>query len=156
MKLERARKLLPVSRIRVVLEKIRILDDHEPWFKGRGDFAFTARVGFNHDQCRRHLVHIPADGVAKISDTPGQNDWVVDTCIYDGLVAENDAMTLNISAVEKDTFDPDDVLAGFERQFAAPPEAWPGAYRPLDQAPASDAEAMKDWMVWYRVESIPI
>lgn len=156
LQLNRARKLLPVSRIRVVLEKIEILDDHEPWFKGRGEFHFTSCVAFNNDPCRHHTKHLPEHGAVKLGDQPGRNEWTVNACVFDGYVAEADAMTLTIDAVEHDLFDPDDRLAGFRRQFNGPPEAWPGAYVPGDAAAGSDAEQLKDWLVWYRIESIPI
>src|SRR5206468_10329743 len=71
LRLNGARKLLPVSRIRVVLEKVRILDDHEPWFKGRSDFQFTTCVAFNNERTRRHTSRVPEQGVLKISDSPG-------------------------------------------------------------------------------------
>jgi hypothetical protein len=156
LQLNRARKLLPVSRIRVVLEKIRILNDHEPWFKGRGEFHFTSCVSFNNDACRHHVAHLPAEGIVKLSDQAGRNEWTVNACVFDGFVTETDAMSVKIEAVEKDLFDPDDRLAGYQREFAAPPESWPGAYGAEDEPPALDPERMKDWMVWYRVESVPI
>lgn len=145
-----------VSRIRVVLEKIRILDNLAPWFKGRDDFQFNAWVLFNEDGYRQHTAHIPMRGVKKISAGPGQNEWAIDTCVFDGFVVESDAMTFGIRAVEKNTYDPDDRLAGFHRQFSGPPHLWPGVYAPHDELAASDAGSVKDWMVWYRVESIPI
>lgn len=155
-RLNGASKLMLVSRIRVVLEKICILDNLEPWFKGRGDFQFNAWVLFNDDAYRQHTAHIPMRGVKKISAAPGRNEWAINTCVFDGFVADSDSMTFGIRAVEKNTYDPDNRLAGFHRQFAGPPQTWAGAYAPKDEAVVSGAKAIKDWMVWYRVESIPI
>jgi photosystem II stability/assembly factor-like uncharacterized protein len=156
LRLNRARKLLPVSRIRVVLEKVRILDNHEPWFKGRGDFQFTTCVAFNNERTRRHTSRVPEQGVLKISDAAGQNERVLNVCIFDGLVAETDAMQFAILPVEKDWLDPDDLLARYHRYFRGPPESWVGRYAPDDEPVDSDPERQKDWLMWYRIESVPI
>jgi len=155
LRLNRARKLHPVSRIRVVLEKVRILDDHEPWFKGRGDFQFAASVVFNNERCRRHTMRIPEKGVLKISDTPGRNEVELNVCLFDGFVAESDSMRVAIQPMEQDWPDGDDTLARYARQFDSPPESWVGHYVPDDQAAHLDPERKSDWLVWYRIESVP-
>lgn len=153
LQLQRARKLLPVSRIRIILEKVHILDDHEPWFKGRGDFQFNTAVVFNNERCRRHVRRIPEEGVLKVSDAAGRNELVLNTCIFDGLVTDTDQMELAILPVEKDWLDPDDKLVRYVRSFNGAPESWVGHYAPVDEG-AGDAEQLKDWMVWYRIESV--
>lgn len=153
---DRARKLLPVSRIRVILEKVAILDDHEPWFKGRGEFQFTAAVTFNGEASRRHVRRVPERGALKISDKPGHNERQLDVCIFDGLVAETDFMAVSIQPMESDWPDSDDSLARFHRAFGDAPEAWVGRYGPDDEPAASDPERQKDWLVWYRIESLPL
>jgi hypothetical protein len=155
LRLNRARKMLPVSRIRIVLEKVRILDDHEPWFKGRGEFRFAAAVRFNNDTCRRYVARVPERGSLKIGDSPGSNERTLNACLFDGFVAETDRMELAILPEEQDWLDPDDPLGRYYRQFDGPPESWVGAYRPGDEA-GSDPERQADWLVWYRIESIPI
>jgi hypothetical protein len=152
----RARMLLPVSRIRIVLEKVRILDDHEPWFKGLGEFRFAVSVCFNKERCRRHTVRLPERGVLKIGDRPGRNERMLNACVFDGLVAETDRMELAILPVEQDWLDPDDPLGRFHRQFDGPPESWVGFYGPDDEPSASDPERQADWLVWYRIESVPL
>jgi photosystem II stability/assembly factor-like uncharacterized protein len=156
LRLERARKMVPVSRIRVVLEKVRILEDREPWFKGRGDFRFTTCVGFNREGARRHLARVPQKGVLKIGDQPGRNERQLDACVFDGFVAESDTMDFTIVAGEKDWLDPADPLTRYHRQFDGPPESWVGRYAPDDEAASSDRERQPDWMVWYRIESVRI
>lgn len=156
LRLNRARKRLPVSRIRIVLEKVRILDDHEPWFKGRGEFRFTTSVTFNRERCRRHVTRVPERGVLKISDRPGRNERTLNACVFDGYVTESDRMEIAILPEEQDWLDPDDPLARYYRQFDGPPESWVGVYRPDDEPAGRDPERQTDWLVYYRVESLPL
>jgi hypothetical protein len=154
LRLTRARGLHPVSHIRVILERVRILDDHEPWWKGDGDFVFQTAVEFNNEKCRRHTRRLPARGHIEIGDEPGENERRLEHCIFDGYVAEKDAMRLSIIPVEKDTFDADDLLARYTRRFQGAPESWVGRYGPDDEP--NDPERRKDWLVWYRIESLPL
>jgi hypothetical protein len=156
LRLNRARKLLPVSRIRIVLEKVAILDDHEPWFKGRGEFQFASSVTFNNERTRRHVQRVPERGVLKIGSKPGRNEHTLDVCVFDGLAADSDTMEFAILPVEQDCLDSDDSLKRFRRRFSGPPESWVGRYGPDDELAAADAERLKDWLVWYRVESVPL
>ena len=151
----RARKLLPVSRLRITLEKVQILDDHDPWLKGRGEFVFTACVRFNDEASRHHHVRVPRFGELKIGDQPGANEATLDAAIFDGLVAESDRMDMSILPVEQDWLDPDDPLARFDRHFEGGPEGWVGSYAPTDEPPSVDPESLHDWAVWYRIDSIP-
>jgi hypothetical protein len=144
--------LHPVSHIRVILEKVRILDDLEPWFKGRGDFQFNTQVEFNDNPCRRMVRRFPERGVYKISDAPGYNEQTIDQCIFDGYVSGSDTMTVTVQPVEKDTFDCDDIPARYMRNFEGSPETWVGKYTPDDEA--DDPEKKEQWMVWYSIESV--
>lgn len=156
IRLRRAAALHPVSRIRVVLEKVRILNDHDPWIKGRGEFHFTACVSFNNDSCRRHWYRVPQKGHYKISDWPGRNEQELNVCIFEGYVAEEDNMSISLLPIEEDWLDPDDELSLYRRHFNGPPETWVGRYSPDDEPPGSDAEKLSDWMLWYRIEAIKL
>jgi photosystem II stability/assembly factor-like uncharacterized protein len=155
-KMKKAAAVKPVSRIRITLEKIKITDDREPWFKGRGEFRFRADVSFNESRSRRHISLMPEKGYFKLGDWEGANEKVLDVCLFDGYVAEDDAMTLTISGVEADLFDPDDALALYRRKFPAGPETWVGSYAPDDEPAAADKESLPDWQLWYRIDSLPI
>jgi len=74
-------------------------------------------------------------------------------CIFDGFVAERDRMTIALLPVEKDLFGKDQ-LALYRRKFDNPPENWVGRYGPGDET-GSDPEALAEWLVWYRIETIP-
>ncbi|MBZ0280552.1 MAG: hypothetical protein K8L97_07400 [Anaerolineae bacterium] len=153
LRLKRAAKLLPVSRIRVILEKVEILNDHDPWIKGAGDFTFITALTFNDDPCRRQYCRVPQKGNIHISDFPSKNTAVLDVCVFDGLVMENDNMQLSVLPVEEDWLDPDDELKRYSRSFSAPPESWVGSYTPTDET-GEDPESLKEWRIWYRVESV--
>ncbi len=156
VRLTRAAAMHPVSRIRVILEKVRILNDHDPWIKGRGEFHFTACVSFNDDTCRRHWYRIPQKGCYKISDWPGRNEQELNICVFDGFVAEKDNMSISLLPIEEDWLDPDDELSLYRRHFNGPPETWVGRYEPEDEPPESDLEKQGDWMLWYRIESVKL
>lgn len=154
LRLRRARGLHPVSRIRVILEKVRIHDDQDWWFKGRGEFSFTSCVSFNEDACRRHWVRVPQKGHFKISDRPGANERELNVCVFDGYVAEKDSMSISLLPTEEDWLTRDDELSLYRRHFSSPPETWVGDYAPGDEPAPGDAEKLRDWMVWYRIESV--
>jgi photosystem II stability/assembly factor-like uncharacterized protein len=149
----RARGLHPVSHLRVILEKVGVAFDHDPWLKGRGEFSFATSVMFNDDDCRRHTVRVPRHGEVKIGDKPPPAEHTFDVCIFDGYVAEGESMTLEIAPTEHDWLDPDDELMRYRRDFTSPPEDWVGSYTPDDE-PGGDVERLSDWMVWYRIESL--
>ena len=155
LRLAGARGLHPVSHIRVILEKVRVSFDHDPWLKGRGEFSFEAGVVINDDDCRRHIVRLPRKGEIKISDQPQPGEHTFDVCIFDGYVAETDNMVVEIAPTEHDWLDPDDELVRYRRAFTFPPETWVGSYGPEDEGPGDD-ESLSDWMVWYRIESLPL
>lgn len=156
LRMRRARGLLPISHIRVVLEKVRILDDHDPWIKGAGEFRFTTVVGFNDRPDRRTTRRVPSRGILRISDKPGRNEREIDACIFDGYVTENDRMEVAIVPVEEDWLDPDDSLCRYRRRFDGPPETWVGRHTPDDEPASADPERVGDWRLWYRVESLPL
>jgi photosystem II stability/assembly factor-like uncharacterized protein len=153
LRVKRARGLLPVSHLRIVLEKVQILDDHDPWLRGAGELRFNATVGFNGEACREHRHRVPQRGHLEISDAPGKNVRQVDACIFDGYVAESDRLSFSIQPVEEDWPDHDDLLQRYTRAFSGPPETWVGQYRPGDEP--ADPEQRHDWKVWYRIESVP-
>ncbi|WP_197539374.1 WD40/YVTN/BNR-like repeat-containing protein [Sorangium cellulosum] len=155
IRLRRAKALHPVSRIRIILERVRILDDQDPWLKGRGEMSFRCCVTLGSGAGRRHTARLPEAGVVKISDQPGRNEHRFDACIFDGYVAEADAMLLEVFPTEHDWLDRDDPLCAYRRQFSQPPETWVGNYRPNDEGPG-DAERRPGWELDYRIESLPL
>jgi len=60
-------------KLRVVLEKIQILEDRDPWLKGRGEIHFACRVFTSDNGGNERQTRLPQTGVFKISDRPGRN-----------------------------------------------------------------------------------
>lgn len=136
------------KRIKVILDKIRIMNDHDPCLKGKGELTFTAVVVPDNDESRKQVTRLPAKGVYEISDMPGENELRLDVAIFDGLV-KNRALSISITGKEIDFFDPDDELNRYHRVFAGDPEKWYGQYYPTDEY--LDREDVGDWALWYRI-----
>jgi hypothetical protein len=156
LRVTRARKLLPVSRIRVVLEEVRILDDHDPWYEHGGHLEFTTCVVFNGERSRHHhmRMRVPSQGESRISDSDGRTD--LNLCVFDGFVTESDSMEFAILPVDEDWLDPHEPLARHHRQFSGPPETWVGRYGHDDDPVGVGAPRQGNRRISYRVESVPI
>ncbi|HYU34803.1 MAG TPA: hypothetical protein VEW48_21855, partial [Thermoanaerobaculia bacterium] len=135
-------------KIRVVLEKIQILEDRDPWIKGRGEIQFACRVFTSDNGGNESQTRLPQTGVFKISDRPGRNVVELNKVIFSGH-AEND-LAVEILAMERDKFDPDDSVGKYTRLFCAPAESWFGNYVPGDEP--VDPESAPAWRIWYRIE----
>jgi hypothetical protein len=136
------------QKVRVVLERIQILDDQDPWLKGEGEFRFGSRVHSrdNGDSIQEH--RLPLRGVLSISDKVGRNVVEIETPIFEGFVESH--LAIEVTGVELDTFDPDDDLCRYRRVFLGAPETFLGSYAPSDDK--IDSEDLGDWRVWYRIE----
>jgi hypothetical protein len=148
-RLTRARGLHPVSRIRIVLDKIQITEKHDFLFRHE-EYRFKVSVGFNENPCRQHDVVLPAKGYYK----PGEDVLTVNACVFEGYAAESDRLRVAILPREHSLFD-DEPLVLYQKAFDGPPETWVGRYAPDDETPP-DPEKLKDWMVWYHIESLPL
>jgi hypothetical protein len=142
-----------LRRLRVVLEKVQILDDKDPWIFGRGEFFFTAEVMVNDDPVRGGRWLVPQQGSLKVSDKPGKNIVEIEQPVFDGAVEPGDHMSISLLATELDLFTRDDRSTRYLRTFSGDPESWIGSYRPDDEP--GDPERMRDWKVWYRIEGVP-
>jgi hypothetical protein len=134
--------------VRVVLEQIQILDDHDPFLKGAGEFRFRGRVYTHDNGGQRQETRLPAQGEYKISDKPHKNTVHVDLPLFEGFVEKH--LAVELLGIEQDTFDPDDKLPPYRRVFTGPPDGWLGAFGPGDEE--IEPEDLGDWRVWYRVE----
>jgi hypothetical protein len=136
------------QKIRVTLEKIQVIDDSEPWFKGKGEFQFLARVLTRDNGGQESTTRFPRQKHYKLSDRPGENEVVIGESLFEGYV--EDDLFVRIGGVELDTFDPDDVLATYKRAFAGRVVDWIGSYGPSDTH--ETVEDVGNWRVWYRIE----
>ena len=135
-------------RVRVVLERVQILDDRDPWIKGKGEIRFRTRVHTANNGGRTETTAIPDHGVLKVSDKPGHNVVELDTVIFDDFAADD--LRIEIIAVEEDTFDPDDSLGKYTRLFCGDANGWFGIYGPNGEV--IEPEDLVAWRVWYRIE----
>ncbi|MEO0972059.1 MAG: hypothetical protein AAFX85_03120, partial [Pseudomonadota bacterium] len=136
------------QHLRVVLERIEILDDHDPWLKGGGEFRFRARVHSADNGGLTRDTLLPDRGCYRVSDLPGRNQLLLDEELFSGYVAED--LRIEVIGLELDTFDPDDALGKYTRLFTGAPEHWYGRYAPSG-APV-DPEDMQSWRLHYRIE----
>lgn len=142
-------KPLEGPKIRVVLEKIQILDDHDPWIKGKGEICFHTRVATANNGGMLQKVRLPEHGIYKVSDKPGRNMVELNQEIFNGYA--KDDLRVEIVATELDTFDPDDTIGKYSRVFCHDASQWFGRYSPEDERPI-DPEDLISWRVWYRIE----
>ena len=136
-------------RVRVIVERIQILNTLEPWFKGQGEFVFSARVRTRNLGGLGKDTRLPAAGFYAASGQPGQDVIEIETVVFDDLVI--DELGIEISGMELDTFDPDDEVGRYRRAFRGDPLSWAGDYGPADDP--IDPEDMDNWRVWYRIEA---
>ena len=134
-------------KLRVVLERVRIIDESEPWWKGRGEIDFMVRVRTNDNGGQETRTRLPGHGHYKLR--PGQV-IEIDRVVFEGFVEAH--LALRIHAVERDTFDPDDNLGACMRVFQHDAERWIGEYGPFDEG--IDPEDVGAWQVWYRIEKV--
>ena len=134
-------------RVRVVLERIEVVQDMEPWFKGRGEAVFRARVRTTGPDLEQ-VTRVPDRGVLKISDRPGENVLELERVVFDGYAGEE--LAIEISGTEHDTFDPDDSLGRYARVFDCRHGGLFGSFGPNDEA--LDPEDVGPWRVHYRIE----
>ncbi|HEU0012175.1 MAG TPA: hypothetical protein VFQ45_00755 [Longimicrobium sp.] len=137
------------GRLRIVLEKVQILDDHDPWIWGRGEFAFTAAVYVEGEPAPRRL-RIPHLGVMKVSDLAGRNTVELGETLFEAPVPAGRRLTVALHATERDMLNADDESTRYRRTFEGEPRSWVGSYGPGGAGP--DREDMPDWRVWYRIE----
>jgi hypothetical protein len=136
------------QKVRVVLEKIQVTDDREPWFKGKGEFQFYAKVSTPDNGGQEQSENFPLKKYYTLSDKAGQNEIALNETLFEGYVEH--ILFVQIGGVELDTFDPDDKLCVYKRRFEGKPRDWIATYNPESSQPS--VEDVGGWKVWYRIE----
>lgn len=134
--------------VKIVVDKIRILNDKDPCIKGKGELTFTTVVVPDNDTERKQVTSLPEKGVYHVGDQPGKNDIELGVTVFQGVV-KNKSLSFSISGKEIDLFDPNDELARYHREFSGDLTDWYGKYYPDDEY--LDAEDVGDWAIWYRI-----
>lgn len=135
-------------KLRVVVDKIEILKDYDPWLKGRGEIAFVARVETSDNGGQRVRTRVPERGYYKIGDDPGRNVLELNQTIFVGHAVDD--LRIEIVGTEQDTFDPDDWMGKCTRVLCSPAEGWFGDYGP--RSDEITPEDVGPWRIWYRIE----
>ncbi|QLH07183.1 LodA/GoxA family CTQ-dependent oxidase [Nitrosopumilus ureiphilus] len=134
-------------KIRLIIEQIQILDDHDPFLKGKGEFRFKSKI--KTDTINEPVeVQFPKKGTYSISDRPGKNIVKMNEVLYEGTAYEY--LGIQITGIEMDTFDPDDNLCFYKRVFTGNPDSWYGTKGPKNEQ--IELEDLGDWKIWYRIE----
>jgi hypothetical protein len=137
-----------LKKVRVQLEKVLIIDDKEPFFKGTGELVFEARVSPNGSPTRSITTRLPRKG--HYSAKSGEH-VDINTVIFEGYVEEGSALSIAISGEELDwprCFDRNDPLTRYVRVL--PLAAGGQHFGPSDEP--NDPESLSDWQVWYSVK----
>jgi hypothetical protein len=136
------------QRLKVILEKLEILDDREPFFKGKGEFRFYSSV-YSPDNGKIIEKHtFPESGFFSRGDTPGQNEIRLEEVIFDNFVES--ALFVQVGGLELDSFDPDDQLCTYKRLFSGKPEDWIGEH--AAHSGAISVENVGGWKLSYKIE----
>lgn len=136
------------QRVKVILEKIQILADREPFFKGKGEFRFYSKVYTPDNGELSQKNTFPKKGNFKLGGKSGGNEVQLNEVIFDDF-AEN-ILLVQIGGLELDNFDPDDRLCTYKRVFKGKTEEWIGNYANHDGD--MNIENTGSWKVWYRIE----
>lgn len=136
----------PGERIRVILRKIQINDNLEPFYDDEGEFRFRVRVtsrdGIHHETA------IPKEGYFIISDHPSWNRRHLNEVVFEGEV--RDHLEVEISGEELD-IGANDHLPTYRREFTGPPSEWIGRYEPVGDE-STDPERMKEWWIFMEIQ----
>jgi hypothetical protein len=62
IRLKRARGLHPISKIRIILEKVQLTRDDIRYMKKEKNLAFIGCIRFNDDVCSEQYMRIPKKG----------------------------------------------------------------------------------------------
>ncbi|MCK0191740.1 MULTISPECIES: hypothetical protein [Arenibacter] len=136
------------KKVRVVIEKIQITDDREPFFKGKGEFRFFAKVYTPNNGGILTKNIFPLKGHYHLSDIKGSNEIILNAAIFENWV--EDKLRIQIGGVELDTFDPDDHLLNYKQEYDGNPVSWFKNYSPSGDP--IDSMDMDGWKLWYRIE----
>jgi hypothetical protein len=132
-------------KIRVILEKILILHDSNPWLKGSGEIDFEVRVRTDNNGGIEQKTRIPKHGHHKISSGKSLkvNRTVFEGYAEDHLIIRIDARLSSRSKASR-------YIGSYVRTFSCDATKWFGRYVPEDEQ--VDPENLRYWKVYYRIE----
>jgi hypothetical protein len=122
------------TRVRLMLERIKVLDASGPLVHGSGEVSLHARVTGTDGGGSGATTRLPETGAYPVNDSPGGEVIDVNREIFS---AESDEKAHACS---------------YRREFKGDVQEWLRAYRPSDES--RDPENVGDWQVWYRIEKL--
>jgi hypothetical protein len=134
-------------RLRVILERIRVLDFYGPLVHGSGELALIARVTSPFAGGVGGTRRLPPTGEYAVLDQPQGFTVDIEGEVFRGVV--DDSLTVEIWSAE-----PDDAarVCRYRRTFKGRAKNWTGSYKPSDEKP--DPENVGDWQLWYRIDEL--
>lgn len=135
------------ARIRLILEKVRILDYFGPLVHGSGRVSLISRVTTAADGTTGAITRLPSTGAYTVPNRPDGYTIEIQREIFRGGVKDN--LTVEIFSAESEEAKHE---CYYKRVFKGKVEGWLGLCKPSDQV--KDPENVGDWQVWYRIEKI--
>lgn len=137
-----------LRRVRVTLDRVRVLDVKEPCWAAPGEVALHTLVTPAGSAASAVAKRLPQRGHVKVGK--GGEIEVRET-VYEGLIEEGSKLSIALGAAEFDwllCFQRKQPYARYQRTV----EIAPGkhVFRPDDEP--NDPESLRDWQVWYTVE----
>jgi hypothetical protein len=134
--------------LRVVVEKIEVIDDRD--CLGKGEVWFETCVETGYRGGTSVTKRLPSCGHFSVSDKPGKNVIELDTEIFRGVAADD--LAIRIAGGEHDWLSENDPLGVYTRHFVGSAQSWLKTYRPDDES--IDEEDVGLWKVTYRIEKV--
>ena len=146
-----ANPALSSQRVRIVLDRIQILDAQESWVDP-GEFRFDSVVAVDRDLARAVRRTVPEQGEYKLNDDDSVDVGVV---LFDGSLDAASELSISIGGTEFDWTqwgDSVDQLTTYRRVFRGDPRSWAGKYGPDQES--DDPENVSQWRLWYHIDVI--
>jgi hypothetical protein len=132
-------------RVRVILERVKILDAFGPLVHGSGQVRLTARVTSTNTGGLGAVTTLPPTGAYPVLHRPEGHIINVNKELFRGTVVDD--LTVEVFSAESDE---KEHTCYYRRTFKGGAGSWIGSYRPSDQP--HDPENVGDWQLWYRIE----
>jgi hypothetical protein len=134
-------------RLRIILERIKVLDAFGPLVHGSGQVRLTARVTSTNAGGLGAVTTVPPTGTYPVLHRPEGHVIDVNKELFRGTVVDD--LTVEIFSAESEE---KEHTCYYRRAFKGKAESWIGSYKPSDQQ--RDPENVSDWQLWYRIEKM--
>jgi len=135
------------TRVRVILEHVKVLDANGPLVHSSGEVSLTANVTSTNAGGIGVSTRLPETGTYPVVDGPQGHVININREIFRGNVVDN--LTIEVMSAESEE---KGHTCYYRREFKGKVGDWLRAYRPSDES--RDPENVGDWQVWYRIEKL--